>query len=176
MKTLVIYTSQTGFTKRYAKWIAEALGADLSTIEDARKKSITQLKEYDALIYGGWAVAGKISKSEWFLKLAENLKDKRLALFCVGATPAGAPEIDEAMSKVLTLEQADYIKVFYCPGGIDYDKMNLPSKLAMKALASILRKSKEDKKQEQARIISSSYDISDKKYIQPIVEYFEGGK
>ena len=28
MKTVVIYNSQTGFTKRYAQWIAEAAGAD----------------------------------------------------------------------------------------------------------------------------------------------------
>ena len=27
MKTIVIYTSQTGFTKRYAEWISEASGA-----------------------------------------------------------------------------------------------------------------------------------------------------
>ena len=29
MKTLVVYTSQTGFTKRYAQWIAERMEADL---------------------------------------------------------------------------------------------------------------------------------------------------
>ena len=27
MKKIVIYTSQTGFTKRYAEWISEASGA-----------------------------------------------------------------------------------------------------------------------------------------------------
>ena len=28
MKTIIIYTSQTGFTKRYAEWISEASGAE----------------------------------------------------------------------------------------------------------------------------------------------------
>jgi len=28
MKTIVIYNSQTGFTERYAKWIAEETSAD----------------------------------------------------------------------------------------------------------------------------------------------------
>ncbi|GEA31640.1 flavodoxin [Clostridium beijerinckii] len=28
MKTVVIYKSKTGFTKKYAKWIAEELSAD----------------------------------------------------------------------------------------------------------------------------------------------------
>lgn len=29
MKTAVIYNSQTGFTKRYAKWISDDIGADI---------------------------------------------------------------------------------------------------------------------------------------------------
>lgn len=28
MNTIVIYNSQTGFTKRYAQWVAGATGAD----------------------------------------------------------------------------------------------------------------------------------------------------
>ncbi len=32
MKTIVIYNSQTEFTKRYAKWIAEEAGADKKLI------------------------------------------------------------------------------------------------------------------------------------------------
>lgn len=35
MKTVVIYNSQTGFTKRYAAWIAEAAGADCLELSDA---------------------------------------------------------------------------------------------------------------------------------------------
>ena len=31
MKALVIYTSQTGFTKRYAGWLAEKLGGEVGT-------------------------------------------------------------------------------------------------------------------------------------------------
>ena len=38
MKTLVIYTSQTGFTKKYAEWISTRLNADMLTIQEAKKK------------------------------------------------------------------------------------------------------------------------------------------
>ena len=54
MKTIVIYNSQTGFTKRYAQWIAEAAGADCLALPDAKKKDLTA---YEAIIYGGWASA-----------------------------------------------------------------------------------------------------------------------
>ena len=39
MKTLVIYTSQTGFTKRYAEWISEELNADIYDLKDVKKKT-----------------------------------------------------------------------------------------------------------------------------------------
>ena len=36
MKTAVIYTSQTGFTKRYAEWITEKTNADIFEIKPAK--------------------------------------------------------------------------------------------------------------------------------------------
>lgn len=36
MKNVVIYTSQTGFTKRYAEWIGEATEAEVSTLRRQR--------------------------------------------------------------------------------------------------------------------------------------------
>ena len=53
MKTIVIYNSQTGFTKRYAEWIAEATGADCVELSAAKKKD---LAAYEAIIFGGWVV------------------------------------------------------------------------------------------------------------------------
>ena len=38
MKTLIIYTSQTGFTKKYAQWIADEMSADIYDLKDAKKK------------------------------------------------------------------------------------------------------------------------------------------
>ena len=39
MKTIVIYNSQTGFTKRYAEWIAQESGADCFELSVAKKKN-----------------------------------------------------------------------------------------------------------------------------------------
>ncbi len=51
--------------------------------------------------------------------------------------------------------------------------MSAPSKLMMKMFIKAL-KAKKDKSQEEQvmiKMISSSYDISDKKYIEPILQY-----
>lgn len=73
MKTAVIYNSQTGFTKRYAEWIAEATDADCFELSEAKKKN---LSVYGAIVFGGWACAGSISKLSWFKNNIDNGQTK----------------------------------------------------------------------------------------------------
>ena len=173
MKTLIIYTSQTGFTKRYAEWIAEKMSGELLDLRDAQKKSDDYFKDFDAICYGGWAMAGNLVKSKWFLEKASDWQDKRLAMFCVGGSPNDNPDVDAFLQNVLTEEQKKYIKVFYCQGGFNYEKMKAPSRLAMKMFVSTLRNKKDatEKEKVMAEKMASSYDISDVKYIEPIVAY-----
>jgi menaquinone-dependent protoporphyrinogen IX oxidase len=171
MKTLVIYTSQTGFTKRYAEWITEKTGADIFDISDAKKKSDDFLKGYDAIVYAGWCNAGKVVKADWFLGKAPALKDKKLAVVAVGASPNDGPDVDITLNKLLNEEQKQYIKAFYCQGGIDYDKLKAPTRMVLKMFAKSLSKSKDPKTRETAEYISHSYDISDVKFVEPIVDY-----
>ncbi len=175
MKTLIIYTSQTGFTKKYAQWLAKEMEADIITIQEAKNNKKEYFDNYDAIVYGGWAMAGSIVGSKWYFQRATAWKDKKLALFCVGASPEANPDVEEFLNTILTEEQKTYMKVFYCQGGIDYSKMKTPSKLAMKAFASTLKKKKNasQKEKDMAEMISHSYDISDKKYIEPIVKYLK---
>lgn len=64
------------------------------------------------------------------------------------------------------------VSVFYCPGGFNYEKMSFLSKLMMKLFikAQKSKKEKTEAEQEMIRMISASYDISDKKYIDPILK------
>lgn len=122
-------------------------------------------------------MAGSVVGSKWFLKEASAWKDKKLVIFCVGASPVDNPDVEDSMSKLLTDEQRTYIRAFYCQGGIDYSRMKMPSKMAMKALVSALSNKKDasQKEKDMAEMISHSYDISDEKYIVPIVQYVESG-
>ena len=175
MKTLIVYTSQTGFTKKYAGWIADRMGADLLDLKEAKKKDAGFFETYDAIAYGGWSMAGSMVKSKWFIEKAASWKDKRLAVFCVGGSPNESPDVEKFLKNVLTDEQRKYIGAFYCQGGIDYEKMNAGSRMILKMFTGALKKKKdasEDLKK-MAEMISSSYDISDIKFIDPIVEYLE---
>ena len=176
MKTLIIYTSQTGFTQKYAEWLGERMQGDVLNLKEAQKKDAAFFDGYQAIVYGGWAMAGKVTKSNWFLDKAVGWKDKRLAMFCVGGAPAESRNVEAALKSMLTDEQRKYIKAFYCPGGFNYERMSGVSKVAMKMFIASLKKKKDatDEERQMADLISTSYDISDKKYIEPIAEYLEG--
>lgn len=168
MKTAVIYHSQTGFTKRYAQWIAEAAGADCLELSAAKKKSMAA---YGAIVFGGWACAGGISKLGWFRGNMDRWADKKLIVFCVGASPADSPEIGPALKQNFNESEWKRVHAFYCPGGFNYEKMPVPSKLMMKMFIKTLeaKKGRTEAEQEMLKMISASYDISDKKYIEPIL-------
>lgn len=172
MKTIVVYTSQTGFTRRYAQWIADAAGADCVELSQAKKENLSR---YDAVVYGGWACAGGISKLGWFKGNMDKWRGKKLAVFCVGGSPIDSPDIEPALRRNFTDEEFKKVHVFYCPGGFNYEKMSVPSRLMMKMFIKALKAKKDKTEAEDAmiRMISGSYDISDRKYIEPILNFLK---
>ena len=103
MKTLVIYNSQTGFTEKYAKWLAEKLEAKCLSVKEAKNEKIM---DFDRVIFGGWCCVGSISKLNWFLpKISEIVKDenKKIAIFGCGASPIENPEVKDALEKISNL-------------------------------------------------------------------------
>ena len=67
------------------------------------------------------------------------------------------------------------VNIFYCPGGLNYEKMPVSSRLMMKMFIKMLKakKDKTEAEQEMIKMISASYDISDKRYIEPVLECLE---
>lgn len=173
MKTLVVYKSQTGFTKKYAQWIAEKSEGVAITVSEAKKLKKADLDQYDAIVYGGWCMAGKISGDAWLRNRYKELADKKLVLFACGASPEDYPDTQIFLQQTLSDEEKKYIKLFYCPGGLNYDKMNMGSKLAMKALVASIRGNKKSTKEdlEAADVMSSNYDNTDEKHVEPIISY-----
>jgi menaquinone-dependent protoporphyrinogen IX oxidase len=172
MKTLIIYTSQTGFTKRYATWLANEVGGLAMPLSQAKEKVCAFFEGFDALVYGGWAMAGKIQKADWFLKRMEGWKGKKLALFMVGASPYLSPDVPVVLEQILDENQKQYARAFYCQGGLNYEKMSLPNKIVMKIFAHVMKK----KNPQAGEMVSKSYDIADPRYLEPIIQYLKETK
>lgn len=168
--TIIIYSSKTGFTKRYAQWISEALSCECVEVEKAGKLDFSS---YTTIIFGGWVLGGTLMKADWVKNHLEQWKNKRIAAFSVGGSRMEDIRVDAILEASFNLEERDKITMFYCPGGINYEKMGLMFKFMLKMIYKSL-KAKEGKTEEEknrVEMLAKSSDISDKKYIEPIVAW-----
>lgn len=177
MKVAVIFYSKTGFTRRYANWLVEDLKgrgheAESIAFEEAKKR---EFGGFDAIVFGSWLMAGQIQKVKWFKEHFDEWKDKKLAVFGVGGSPRENPDVDTLLENLFNDEEKSRAKGFYCQGGFNYDEMSAGSRMAMKMFVKVLRSKKNPTEEEKimADMISHSYDIADRKYLEPLIEYLE---
>ncbi len=177
---LVCYKSTTGFTKRYAEMISGETGCTLMNSRDVTARIISQ---YDTIVFGGRLHAGVIDGLKKIRKLITKSGGKTFVVFATGAMPLEAEEtIQQMWENNLTPEELRQIPHFYMPGGLCYEKMPLPDKIMMKAFASVMKRQlrhKENKtpmEQSFEENISTSYDISSKEYVKPLVSFLKDRK
>ena len=83
-KVLVVYYSENGTTKRYAKWIAEALNGDLYDIKNINSN---MLSGYDVIILGSPILGVSIKGLSILSKNYNLIKDKKLVFYACGIEP-----------------------------------------------------------------------------------------
>lgn len=174
-KQVVVYTSETGFTQRYAQWIAEELKCEAVNQKEWRHKNPA---DYQTVIYGGGFYAGQIKGLKKIKNQMKQYPAVGLLVFGTGATPKEEKEmIQKTMDANFTEEERKKIPTFYLQSGLNYEKMSLKYKLMMKAFVSMLAK-KADPSQEDKimmRMIAHSFDFCQKENIRELVNYFENG-
>lgn len=170
MKLLILYYSQTGFTKRYAQWLGEDLHCDCVPFEG---RGGVDLSRYDTVAFGSSLRAGKIRKLSWFRKQLPKLKGKRLALFFTGAMGPDPQAVQQAVSQNLSPREQEQVKAFYLWGGLNYDAMAGVDKWMMGVFRKMLQ-SKKNPTQEDKRageMVAASFDKTDRASLGPLEEY-----
>lgn len=172
MKTIVIYHSQTGFTRRYAGWIAEALEGDCIELSHFDKR---QLKNYDAVVFGSWCKAGSINKIDWVQKNQKNLESKKLAVFCTGASPLHSGNVEVFLKSQQEKKGLEHAGIFYFPGGFCLEKLPISSQMVMKMFIKglDLKKDKTEEEKQMSEMLKTTYDLSKKEYIEPLLSYIK---
>lgn len=172
MKAVVIYKSKTGFTKKYAEWIAEDLSAD---IFDVSKVNINMITAYDTIIYGGSLHAVGITGVKFITQNIDKLKNKKIVVFATGASLSKEDVINEVRDKNFTTEQQKYIKFFYLRGGFNYSQLNLFDKLLMTLLKLKIKSKKTEELTTDEIGMLDAYDkpvnFTRKEYIDQIINY-----
>ena len=170
MKGIILYTSKYGATKRYAEWLAEKTGFDCV---ETKKAKIEDVKQYDTILLGGGIYASGIAGLSFLKKNITQLREKKVIVFCDGASPYEERAFQQIVAHNLKDSLAG-LPCFYCRGAWDPDAMSL----ADKTLCRMLQKAVAKKKPEDCEIWEKAlleagdqkHDWTDRSYLAPILE------
>lgn len=131
--TIVLYKSISGFTKKYAEWIAQELNADLFPLADVDP---IIFNNYDQIIFGGSIHMVGILGIDIIKKNLDNtsLKNKKIIVFATGASPYTDDVQQEVVNKNFTDHEKKLIKFYYFRGGFDFSKLDYYNKFLMTLL------------------------------------------
>lgn len=153
MKTLIIYKSQQGATKQYAKWIHEDVkDSDLFEVDEFNLKNIG---EYSKIIIGSSVYGGQMASLPFLTENFEAIKNKKIFFFTVGLIPSDS-SWSKKMYETIPLEIREKIKYLKLPGQITYMKPNFIQKWIFKTFLK-----------------GDVESVIDRSKIKPIVEFAE---
>lgn len=172
-KGVILYQSKYGSTKKYADWLSEKTGYDCIETKKAR---VNDLKDYDVIILGGGVYASGILGFQFLKKNIAALKDKKIAVFAVGASPYDEKAIMQ--SRELNFkDELSKIPLFYCRGAWNEDKMSFGDRTLCKMLQKAVAKQNPDEYEPWQTALMSAVgqncDWTDKSQLDPIIKFTE---
>ncbi len=168
---IILYQSKYGATKKYAQWIQEETGYDLVETKSANVK---QVSEYDTIILGGGVYASGIAGFSFLKNNIDSLADKRILVFCVGASPYDETAVEQ-VKKLHFKDRLSEIPLVYCRGAWDEDAMTFKDRTLCKMLQKAVGKKDPSTYEiwERALMcaVGQKRDWTDKRYLEPVI-YF----
>ena len=170
MKGIILFASKYGATKRYAEWLAEETGFVCTETSKARIKHVDQ---YDTIILCGGIYASGIAGLSFLKKNIEHLKEKRIIIFCDGASPYEESAFQQIVTHNLKGSLAG-LPCFYGRGAWNMDKMSIVDRNLCKMLQkAVLKKKPEDREIWEKALVEAGNkvcDWTDKSYIAPVLK------
>lgn len=172
MRQIIIYKSKTGFTKRYASWLSEALQCEAVPFEEAGQ---IQFSDYDVIIFGSSIRGGVIEELKWYRETILPL-EKVNVVFVTGAMPPASPENTKAITQNFNRKERKTIRIFYLQSGLNYEEMSFGEKLMMKMFRKMLksRKNRTEEERSFTELIQKSFDCTEKANMEPMLNYLQG--
>src|SRR5512136_3284891 len=113
MRTVIIYSSVLGTTKKYAVWLREALEADVSKANAGRRSAL----DYDLIIVCSPTYMGQIRLLGYLKKRWSVLQGKSIILIAVGMAPPESPDSRKTYESIPE-QIRNRIRYFKLPGKI----------------------------------------------------------
>lgn len=172
-KGIILYQSKYGATKKYVDWLIES--TNFNCIETSKAK-VEELQQYELIILCGGIYASGIAGLQFIRKNINKLNDKKILVFCVGASPYDETAFNEVKSRNLR-EDLKEIPLFYGRGAWDEESMTFKDKTLCKMLKKAIAKKDPSTYEPWMKALMSAVgekcDWTDKKYLKPLLEYIE---
>ena len=154
MKTLIVYGSQYGSTKRYAERLADITGIEIIDYKDAKN-----INDYDKIIYLGALYAGGVTGLK--KTVSKMSSSQELMIATVGlADPTDSENVKSIRNSIksqIPSEFYDESKIFHLRGAIDYSQLGLKHKVMMSLLHSKVSKMPESELNAEAKAMLETY-------------------
>lgn len=168
---IILYRSKYGATKKYVDWLCAATDFD---VQETAKADILQVSQYETVILCGGIYASGIAGLSFLKKNYERLKSKRIACFCVGASPYDETAF-EAIKKHNMKGDLENIPVFYGRGTWDQESMGFTDRTLCKMLQkAVAKKDPQDYEPWEAALMSAggkTCDWTDRMYLKPLLAF-----
>ncbi len=170
---IILYQSKYGATKKYVDWLVEETKFEIIVTS---KANINKVKQYDFIILAGGIYASGISGLSFLKKNYNDIKDKKIAVFCVGASPYEEKAFKQICEHNLKNDIKD-IPMFYGRGAWDEEKMTFKDRTLCKMLQKVVAKQDPKTYEPWQKALMSAVgqkcDWTEKKYLQPLLEWIE---
>lgn len=172
-KGIIVYQSKYGATKKYAEWLQ--VMTNFQCIEIS-KAVVNEVAQYETIILCGGVYASGIAGLSFLKKNIGKLKNKKLAILCVGASPYDEKAFTEIKARNLTGDLRD-IPLFYGRGAWDESKMKFLDRTLCKMLQkSVVKKDPSTYEPWMNALmcaVGQTCDWTDKKYLIPLMDYLK---
>lgn len=168
---IILYSSKYGGTKKYACLLHEMTGFELAETKNTKCEDVTQ---YQTIILCGGIYASGIAGLSFLNKNYEKIKDKNIAIFCVGASPYD----ENALEKIRTFNLKGNLKeipLFYGRGTWDESIMTFKDRTLCRLLQKAIAKKDSASYEPWMKALMSARgqkcDWTDIKYLNPLLDY-----
>lgn len=170
-KILIVYVSQTGFTKTYSDWIVQELKAEAIPLKSARAGCTA---DYDIIICGGGVCGNAINGIGRFKRLQKHDSNKPFIFFATGLRPPTEKTLE--IVKNYNFEDKSTIPFFYLQGGMNYKKLESKQKAMVMCFKAMIKRRQQISEEdcEMLKLLQESHDFTDPLQIAPLVEYVDG--
>lgn len=132
---IILYESKYGSTLKYVTWLAERLSCKIAVTSQI---GIEALEQYDTVILAGSIFASGILGINFIHKNYLKLKQKRLVVLIVGASP-GCTEVLQSVSEMNLSDKLGEIPCFYVRGAWHKKEMKVLDRILVDAIFRSLR-------------------------------------